>query len=219
MAQHANDVRPVSHGGVGERHAVRRGAEPYLLLWIAISAMWRIGTVGHLSGRRFGEAGDESVAAAVPRLDEARLLRIVFERPAQLLDARRERIVADGRAAPDRGEQAAFRDRLSGVHDELLQHAGRLRRQPDLGRAAPQTSGPGLEPIAVEADARVPSRSLSPPRPAYARGASAAGSWRAPPAERHQPRIVAALRRTGRAALITRYPGPLCDTLPRGGAS
>src|SRR5687767_9432516 len=88
-------------------------------------------------------------------LDEARLLGTVLERAAQFLDARRECIIAHGCAAPDRGEQIRLGNRLSGVQHELFQHVRSLRRQPDLARAGPQTSGLSLEPIAKEVDGRV----------------------------------------------------------------
>src|SRR6185295_19274359 len=59
-------------------------------------------------GVEAGQGGDEPVAAAVPRLDEARLPGVVLERPAQLLDARGQRIVAHGSAAPYRCEKVVL---------------------------------------------------------------------------------------------------------------
>src|SRR5918993_1151188 len=160
MAQYANDVGSSSYGGVGDRHTIRRGAVPYLLLWFPTFA-----------GRSPREWSDESVSAAMASFDKARLLRIVLERSAQLLNARRKCIVTHRRAAPDCGEQIRLGDRLSGVQHELFQHLGGLRRQPDLARAGPQTSGRGLESIAAEADALfVHIRSAKP--------AFSAGCWR-----------------------------------------
>jgi hypothetical protein len=73
----------------------------------------------------------------VPRLDVLRLPGIVTERPAQLLNARCERIIAHYRAAPDSGEQIVLAHRLTCAFDEQAQHLSRLSRQPDLGLTGP----------------------------------------------------------------------------------
>ena len=107
--------------------------------------------LGNVVGRRLGEPRDESVPAAMPGLDEARLLRVILERPAQLLDAGGEGVVADDGVFPDRREQVLLGDRLSGARHELFQHRSRLQRQADLPRAGPETPGFDVEPITAEA--------------------------------------------------------------------
>lgn len=86
---------------------------------------------------RIRNRGDELVAAAMTRFDETRLPGVIVERPAQLLDARRQRIVADGGAVPHRREQIVFRDRPAGMRHQRLQHVGGFWRESDLSVAGP----------------------------------------------------------------------------------
>jgi hypothetical protein len=108
--------------------------------------------IGVTVGFRRGDPGNELVAPPMARLDEAGLFRVVGERAPQLLDARRERVVADSRIAPDRREQVLLGHRLPCVRDKHLQHRRRLRRQTDLACAGPESAGPHVETIAAETD-------------------------------------------------------------------
>ncbi len=111
------------------------------------------GRLGRRLGGRLGEGGHEPVAAAMPRLDEARPLRVVPERPAQLLDARGERVVAHRGARPDRLEQVLLGHQLARARDQDLQHCGGLRGEAELLAAGPEASGVELEPVRAEFDA------------------------------------------------------------------
>jgi hypothetical protein len=81
----------------------------------------------------------------VPGLDGGGAAGIVAHGPAQLLDARRERVVADRHAAPNAGEQLLFGDDLRRVHGQHVQHGGSARRQLDLGSIAPKLAGAPIE--------------------------------------------------------------------------
>ena len=108
--------------------------------------------IGFTVGCLRGDPGNELVAAPMARLDEAGLFRIVGQRAPQFLDARRERVVADSRIAPDRREQVLFGHRLPCVRDEHLQHRRRLRGKTNLACAGPEPARPHVEPIAAETD-------------------------------------------------------------------
>jgi hypothetical protein len=54
----------------------------------------------------------------MPGLDVPRLLGIVAERFAELLDTGGQGVVADDRVAPDRGEQFLLGDRLARALDQ-----------------------------------------------------------------------------------------------------
>src|SRR6185436_20569262 len=57
----------------------------------------------------------EAVATSMPCLDEARLTRIVGQRPAQLLDTSDQRVVAHDRVRPHGREQLLLRYELAGT--------------------------------------------------------------------------------------------------------
>src|SRR5262245_51916098 len=107
---------------------------------------------GRGCGRRGRHGGDESVAAAVPGLDEARAPGIIGERASELLDACRERRVADDRVPPYRPEQLGARDGLPGSLDQHRQHGGRPGCELDLARAGPELPGPWIEAVTTEAN-------------------------------------------------------------------
>lgn len=81
---------------------------------------------------------DEAVAAAMCRFDEARRLRIVRERPAELADGDLEDAVADEDVAPDRADQAVLRHEPPAVLDQMPQHREGLRRELDGLFALPE---------------------------------------------------------------------------------
>ena len=83
----------------------------------------------------------EAVAAPVPGLDVMRVPGVVAERASQLLNTRRERVVADRHAAPDAIEQVLLGDELLGPLGQLLQHGGSPRRELDLAAVAPKLPG------------------------------------------------------------------------------
>jgi hypothetical protein len=80
----------------------------YLLVGSAVFTRGRAFRATGVPPQVLGDSCDESVSAAMPRFDEARLLRIVLERPAQLLNARRERVVAHDRSLPSDANRSAF---------------------------------------------------------------------------------------------------------------
>ena len=90
----------------------------------------------------------------MPRFDEAWPLGIVRKRLAQLLDARRKRVIADDGILPHRGEQLFPADRLPGVRHQRFEHRGSLRREFDLPLAGPQAPGFEIETMATEARLR-----------------------------------------------------------------
>ena len=71
-----------------------------------------LGRLGRSAPR---QVRNEAVAVAMPSLDVARLLGVVAERLAQLLDAGGQGVVADDGVAPDRGEQLLLGDGLAGT--------------------------------------------------------------------------------------------------------
>ena len=90
-----------------------------------------------------GAGRQKPEAAPVHRLDEPRRTRIVLERLSQLLNAGRQRGVADGCVRPDRSKQLFLGDDLLGSLDERAQHRERLRR--DAGRPACLASTPASD--------------------------------------------------------------------------
>jgi len=83
---------------------------------------------------------DEAVAAAVQRLDVARTPGVVPQRPAQFLDTRHERCVADSRPRPERVEQLVLGDHAAAVLGEKAEQGECLRRQPQLAFALRQAA-------------------------------------------------------------------------------
>jgi hypothetical protein len=67
---------------------------------------------------------DEAIAIAVARFDVTRLPRIVPKGLAQLLDARRERIIAHDDVAPHGGEEILLAHRMTCALHEQTQHLG-----------------------------------------------------------------------------------------------
>src|SRR5262245_48057203 len=100
--------------------------------------------------RRGRNGGDEPVATAMPRLDEARTPGIIVEGPPQLLDARRERRVTDDRISPHGAEQLRARDQLAGALDQGSEHGRRPRRDFHLALAGPETTALRMEAVATE---------------------------------------------------------------------
>src|SRR5262245_37784561 len=88
----------------------------------------------------------------MPCFDVARLLRIVTEGLAQLLDAGHERVIAHDRVAPHRGKQLLLGYGLTGAADEQAQDSGRFRCEPDFGRIRPQARRLRLETVWAETD-------------------------------------------------------------------
>ena len=106
-------IAPRAH--VGERQHRNRGK----LFHRRCLEGWRRGLrPRHVARQR----RDELVALAVARLDVLRLLRVIGQRLAQLLDARRQRIVTGNGIGPDGGEEGLLLDRRAGVRDQHLQH-------------------------------------------------------------------------------------------------
>jgi hypothetical protein len=87
----------------------------------------------------------------MPRLDEARLTRIVRQRATQLLHARDERIVAHHGVVPHGRKQRLLWHELACAVEQRTEHRGRLRRQVHLLQAAPQPPGRRLEAKWIEA--------------------------------------------------------------------
>src|SRR5262249_22001785 len=129
-------------------------------------------------------------------LDEARPLRIVLQGAAELLNAGRERVVADRGSAPHRGEQILFRHRIAGASDERAEHARRLGREPDLLVPRPQPAGRGLKLKRSETDAFLHGCPLLTwsPGPAVPRSAA---SRRRPPTQDERPEPAASRRLRG----------------------
>ncbi len=109
--------------------------------------------IGDGGDRGFRKLGDEPVPAAVPCFDEARLPSIIRERPAQFLDARRQRVVADDCLGPDGREQVFFRDGLARTRDQHGEHGRRLRREPDFPWTRPEPPRIDIEAVIAEGHA------------------------------------------------------------------
>jgi hypothetical protein len=88
----------------------------------------------------------------VPCFDEARAPGVVGERPAKLLDARRERRITDDRVSPHGSEQLVSRDQFPGALDERRQDGCRPRREVDFAPAGPQPPGSRIKAVAPEAN-------------------------------------------------------------------
>ena len=87
------------------------------------------------------------------RLDEAGLPRVVFECPPQLLDARRQRVVANDRVIPHGSEQFFFGDWSARMRQQNLQDRGSFGRKSDLSFARPEPRCLEVESIPIEANA------------------------------------------------------------------
>ena len=98
-----------------------------------------------------GDAGDESISAAVNRRHEARRADPIAERLADLAHADLEYRIAHGGPRPHALEQDILRDELAVALDETLQHGKGLRRQADCLRPPPQTRIVQIEPKRREA--------------------------------------------------------------------
>ena len=84
---------------------------------------------------------DEPVAAAVRGLDEARRVRIVAERLAQLADRALEHGVADEHARPDRVEQLLLRDQPARPRGQVTAAARTPSASSGDGRARRDRAG------------------------------------------------------------------------------
>ena len=80
----------------------------------------------------------QAVTAPVQRLDIARPPEVIAERPAQLLDARRERVVAHCDAAPDALEQLLLANQFLRPFGQNVEHRGHARCELHLAPFAPQ---------------------------------------------------------------------------------
>ena len=90
-------------------------------------------------GIGLGDAGDETIAAAVNRRDEARRVDTVAEGLPDLAHADLEDRIAHNRPRPHVIEQDMLRDELTVALDQTLQHGKRLRRQANGLRPPPET--------------------------------------------------------------------------------
>src|SRR6187397_2841846 len=86
------------------------------------------------------------------RLDVARFSRIIAERLAQFLDARRQRVVANDAVAPHRGEQVMFGYRFAGARDKHRENRRSLRRELDFALTGPESLRQRLESKTIEGD-------------------------------------------------------------------
>ncbi|MCD6044799.1 MAG: hypothetical protein K0R40_4402, partial [Burkholderiales bacterium] len=98
--------------------------------------------------RRFrADGSDEPVAALGDRLDVGGRLRAVAERPAQLDDALRQRLVAHDDATPDLGEQPFAAHDFAGADRKGHEHFHGLRLDPyRLAACLPQLVGRRIGP-------------------------------------------------------------------------
>ena len=112
--------------------------------------------LGRAGGRADGmesgmHAGGKAVAAAMPRLDEARAPGVVGKRPPQLLDARRQRRIADDGVAPHGLEQLLSGDQLPArAMSTARTAAARGVGRPRAGR--PTAARSRIEAVLVEAN-------------------------------------------------------------------
>jgi hypothetical protein len=65
---------------------------------------------------------NEPIPPPMGGLDVARISRIIAQGPAQLLDARGQRIITHHRLTPRPLKELLFRHHLAGVHDQDTQH-------------------------------------------------------------------------------------------------
>jgi hypothetical protein len=77
---------------------------------------------------------------------------IVLKGPPQLLDARRQRIICDGRVSPHDGEEIFLGHRFSRARYQYLQYGRGPRCQTDFLVAGPQTAGLQVEMMPAKAD-------------------------------------------------------------------
>src|SRR5262249_23728035 len=102
---------------------------------------------GGLSGRLFRSARrKEAIAAAVQRLDEARLVGVVVQRLAGFQHRALEHTFGDVDIGPHRIQQFLFGDQPALPLGEVEQDGESLWRQRDLVRAAPQALVERIEP-------------------------------------------------------------------------
>ena len=88
---------------------------------------------------------DEAVAAAMRGLDEARRLRVVAKRAADLAHADLERGIADEHPGPDGVHELVLGHQPAGVLGQVLQHAERFRRQRDRHAVMEQRGAPEVQ--------------------------------------------------------------------------
>ena len=93
--------------------------------------------LGRLRRSALRQVCNEAVAVPMPSLDVARLLGVVTECLAQLLDAGGQGVVADDGVAPDRGEQLLLGDGLAGTLHQQPEDRGGLARELDLALVGP----------------------------------------------------------------------------------
>ena len=170
-ALHRGERRPASHAPIrGEAKARRRSASPALV---------RFGVVDLALAATICPADqrDEPIAAARHRLDEARRAGIVAEREADRIDRHAEARFGDVKARPYRREKRLLGDEFAGVFGEMAEHAERLRRKRDPGRAAPELGVGAVKHEVAEDEPAVFSLHLIP----WMRARSPAGDARSTP--------------------------------------
>jgi hypothetical protein len=111
-----------------------------------------MGMCGSL-GIKIREGSHELVSAAMAGFDEAWLFRVILKRPAQFLNARGERVIADNRAIPYRREQVLLCHWLAGVNYKHSQDGGSFRGESKLRCARPQATAVDIELMYAEGDA------------------------------------------------------------------
>jgi hypothetical protein len=93
---------------------------------------------------------DEAKTTTMSGLDELRLPRVVAKGTPQLLDARRQRIVADIGAPPDRLEETFLGHDGSGLRHEKAEDGGRFGCEVDLACIVPELSRFDVEAIGAK---------------------------------------------------------------------
>jgi hypothetical protein len=89
--------------------------------------------------------GDEAIPATMHRLDDARRARVLVEGTPELLDAARQRRLADDGVGPDPVEQLGLRDQPPRMRCQVLQDRERLRAKRD-------GLGPPAQPRVVDVE-------------------------------------------------------------------
>src|SRR5262249_58825509 len=70
---------------------------------------------------------EQSVSAAIQRLNVLWLARFILQRVSQLLDAARQRCIANHTTLPNSAEQLLLADELAGVSRQGEEHLGRFQ--------------------------------------------------------------------------------------------
>jgi len=97
-------------------------------------------------GINVGDAGDESIPAAVNRRHEARRPDSIAQRLPDLAHADLQHRIAYGYPRPNPFEQEVLREELTVALDQTLQDGKGLRRQPNRLRPPPETRIVRIEP-------------------------------------------------------------------------